>query len=184
MRSTQRSAKIARRERLAPAFRIPLAGSELQALGELCAIQGQCEHLLVHTLHYVLDLPIETARTMLASSSIHTNARVCIEVLRAKCRDRSILETAEEAFSLVESTTKGRNDFVHAIFATPIGNMWMLDVAPNGAKHRRSKENEAIAVRTRDIRKKRPVSDLVSVRNDAAKLSLLLSKIASEFLPD
>ena len=121
---------------------------------------------------------------MLASSSIHTNARVWIEVLRAKCRDRSILETAEEAFSLVESTTKGRNDFVHAIFATPIGNMWMLDVAPNGAKHRRSKENEAIAVRTRDIRKKRPVSDLVSVRNDAAKLSLLLSKIASEFLPD
>jgi len=171
-------------ERLAPAFRIPLAAFELQALGELCAIQGQVEHLLVHTLHYVLDLPLETARMMLASSSIHTNARTWIAVFREKYHDQPILETAEAAFELVERTTKGRNDFVHAIFATPMGNMWKLDVAPKGTRHRRSKGNEAIAVRTRDIGKKRPISDLISVRNDAARLSVLLSEIASEFLPD
>lgn len=171
-------------KRAAPAFRIPLANSELQTLGELCAIQGEVEHLLVHTLHYVLDLPLETARMMLASSSIHTNAKTWIAVFRAKCHGQPILQTAEAAFNLVESTTKGRNDFVHAIFATPIGNMWMLDVAPKGARHRRSKGSEAIAVRTRDISKKRPISDLVSVRNDAARLSVLLSEIASEFLPD
>jgi hypothetical protein len=41
-----------------------------------------------------------------------------------------------------------------------------------------------VAVRTRDIQKKRPISDLISVRNDAARLSLLLSEIASEFLPE
>lgn len=171
-------------ERLTPAFRIPLASSELQALGELCAIQGQVEHLLVHTLHCVLDLPLETARTVLASSSIHTNARIWIAVFREKCHNQPILQTAEAAFKLVESTTKGRNDFVHAIFATPMGDLWLLDVAPKGTKHRRSKGNEAVAVRTRDIGKKRPISDLVAVRNDAARLSVLLSEIASEFLPD
>ncbi|WP_157817249.1 hypothetical protein [Bradyrhizobium sp. SK17] len=42
-------------------------------------------------------------------------------MLRAKCHDQSILRAAEEAFDLVESTTKGRNDFVHAIFATSMG---------------------------------------------------------------
>ncbi|WP_315807388.1 MULTISPECIES: hypothetical protein [unclassified Bradyrhizobium] len=171
-------------ERLAPAFRIPLAASELQTLGELCAIQGQVEHLLVHTLHYILDLPLETARTMLASSSIHTNAKIWIAVFREKCHDLPILGKAEAAFDLVERTTKGRNDFVHAIFATPKGSMWMLDVAPKGAKHRRSTGGEAVAVRTRDIEKKRPISDLISVRNDAARLSVLLSEIASEFLPE
>lgn len=60
----------------------------------------------------------------------------------------------------------------------------MLGVGPKGTKHRRAKQNDAIAVRTRDIKKKRPVSDLISVGNDDARLSLLLSEIASEFLPD
>lgn len=48
-------------KRIAPAFRIPLAEAELMMLGELCAIQGQVEHLLIHTLHYVLDVRLETA---------------------------------------------------------------------------------------------------------------------------
>jgi hypothetical protein len=39
-------------------------------------------------------------------------------------------------------------------------------------------------VRTRDIKKKRSVSELIEVRNDAARLSVLLSDIASAYLPD
>jgi hypothetical protein len=171
-------------KRINPAFRIPLTRIELATLGELCAIQGQVEHLLIHTLHYVLDIQLETARTILAASSIHTNAKVWIAIFREKCADQSILKTAETAFTLVEGITKGRNDFVHAIYATPKGTMWLLDHVPKGVAHQRSKSNEAIAVRTRDVKKKRPIADLVRVRNDAAKLSLLLSDIASVFLPD
>jgi hypothetical protein len=61
--------------------------------------------------------------------------------------------------------------------------MWLLDHAPKGAHHRRSKRNEAIAVRTRDIKKKRPIGDLVDVRNDAARLSVLLAGIADAYFP-
>lgn len=171
-------------KRVAPAFRIPLAEAELMMLGELCAIQGQVEHLLIHTLHYALDVQLETARVMLAASSVHTNVKIWIAVFREKCVDQQILRKAEAAFALVEGITKGRNDFVHAIYATPMGTMWTLDHIPKGIKHRRSKRGEAIAVRTRDIKKKRSVADLIEVRNNAARLSVLLSDIASAFLPD
>jgi hypothetical protein len=166
-----------------PAFRIPLNNSELKTLGELCAIQGQVEHLLVYTLHYVLDLPLESARTILASNSLHTNAKMWIEIFRAKCADQQLLTTAEAAFALVERTTRGRNDFVHALYAVPKGNMWMLDHVPKGSSHKHSKGSEAIAIRTRDIGKKRSIAELEAVRNDAAKLSGLLADIAAEFLP-
>jgi hypothetical protein len=171
-------------KRVSPAFRIPLAEAELIMLGELSAIQGQVEHLLTHTLHYILDVQLETAQALLASSSIHTNAKMWIAIFREKCGNQQILRTAETAFALVEGITKGRNDFVHAIYATPKGEMWILDHVPNGTAHRRSKRNEAIAVRTRDTKKKRSVADLIEVRNDAARLSVLLSDIASAFLPD
>jgi hypothetical protein len=139
--------------------------------------------LLVHTLHYILDLPLETAHLILSFNSLHSNAKVWIAIFREKCSDAKVLEKAEAAFSLVERTTKGRNDFVHAIFAIPKGNMWLLDVVPEDVSHRRSKKGEAIAVRTRDISKKRPITDLMGIRDDAAKLSVILSEIADEFLP-
>jgi hypothetical protein len=168
---------------IAPAFRIPLAKAELAMLGELCAIQGQVEHLLVHTLHYVLDVKLETARTILASSSIETNLKMWIAVFREKCSDQSILDMAESAASMVKGLSQGRNDFVHAIYATPKGEMWLLDHVPKGKKHRPSKSSEAIAVRTRDTKKKRAIGDLIQVRNDAARLSVILNEIANEYFP-
>jgi hypothetical protein len=170
-------------KRISPAYRIPLTRTELSTLGELCAIQGQVEHLLVYTLHYILDVQLETARKMLVASSIETNANVWIAIFREKCVDRTVLDVAEQAFALVKGITKGRNDFVHAIYATPHGTMWLLDHAPKGSTHRRSKANEAIAVRTRDMKTKRPIADLIKVRDDAARLSVLLSDVASTFLP-
>src|SRR5438045_2729111 len=106
---------VKRGKRIKPAFRIPLAYTELKMLGELCAIQGQVEHLLVHTLHYVLDVRLETARAILSSNSIHTNAKTWIAIFQEKCNDKQVLEWAKSGFGLVEGITRGRNDFVHAI---------------------------------------------------------------------
>jgi hypothetical protein len=175
---------VQRDKSIAPAFRIPLADTELKMLGELCAIQGQVEHLLVYTLHYVLDVQVETARAILATNSIHTNAKTWIKIFQEKCSDKRVLELADFAFGLVEGITQGRNDFVHALYARPMGTMWLLDHVPKGTSHKRGQRNEAIAIRTRDTKKKRPISDLIDVRNDAARLSVLLSDIANEFLPD
>jgi len=175
---------VQRRKRITPAFRIPLADTELKMLGELCAIQGQVEHLLVYTLHYVLDVQVETARAILATNSIHTNAKTWIAIFQEKCNDKRVIELANSAFGLVEGITQGRNDFVHAIYARPMGTMWLLDHAPKGASHKRGQRNEAIAIRTRDAKRKRPISDLIDVRNNAARLSVLLSDIADAYLPD
>jgi hypothetical protein len=60
-----------------------------------------------------------------------------------------------------------RNDFVHAVFATASGSSWMLMQLSPGSRVR-PKRNEAIALRTRDTEKKRSISDLAKVRNDAA----------------
>jgi hypothetical protein len=47
---------------ISPAFQIPLTKTELATLGELCAIQGQVEHLLTYSLSYLIDVEIETSR--------------------------------------------------------------------------------------------------------------------------
>jgi hypothetical protein len=171
-------------KKISPAFRIPIAHSELATLGELCAIQGQVEHLFIHTLHYVLDVKLDAARAILGHTSIHTNAHTWIAIFRGKCGDRAVIKMADEAFSLVAGITRGRNDFVHALFATPLGEGWLLHRSPKGRPHRRAKANSAIAIRTRDSKTRRPISDLLRVRNDAARLSVILSDIASSFLPD
>jgi hypothetical protein len=167
-----------------PAFQIPLTRSELATLGELCAIQGQVEHLLIYTLSYVLDITPETARKMLAASSIQTNAETWITIFREKCVEEEVTKTAELAFALVKGVMRGRNDFVHALFATPFGEQWLLHHVPTGKAHPRPKRNGAIAIRTRDMKKRRPISDLIKVRNDAARLSVLLEKISMAFLPN
>jgi hypothetical protein len=97
-------------KKISPAFRIPITHSELATLGELCAIQGQVEHLLIHTLHYVLDVKLDAARAVLGHTSIHTNAHTWIAIFREKCGDREVIKMADEAFSLVAGITRGRND--------------------------------------------------------------------------
>ena len=153
-------------------------------LGELCAIQGQVEHLMVDTLSYALDVRTETARKMLASSSLHTNAIIWIAIFREKCRDQKTIKLAESAFALVQGITQGRNDFVHAVFATATGTSWMLLQYGKGKRQPRPTGNAAVALRTRDMKKKRPISDLKTVRNNAAELSVLLSDIAWAYLPN
>jgi len=167
-----------------PAFQIPLTKTELTTLGELCAIQGQVEYLFIVTLSYLMDLPQDIVRKMLSSSSLHTNANTWIAIFQEKCHDEKVLRLAEAAFALVTPLTQGRNDFVHALFASSAGESWMLLGFAKGARHPPAIRNAAIALRTRNLEKRRPIADLKRVRNDAAQLSVLLSEIAWSFLPD
>jgi hypothetical protein len=168
-------------KQILPPYYIPLTATELKSLGELCAIQGQVEHLLIVTLSYVLDIKENTARTILVSNSLHTNTEIWIALFREKCGDDEVLNDAEAAYALVEGITQGRNDFVHAVFAIATGTSWMLAEYKPG-KEPRPKRNQAVALRTRNMKRRLPISDLAKVRNDAARLSLILSKIAWAYL--
>ena len=100
-----------------PAYHIPLQDLDLVMIGEICAIQGQIEYLMQNIVRQLLAVKIETVLAILCSTSIKINANIWINIVREKCNEAEALKVSEEAFEKMESLVKGRNDFVHAIYA-------------------------------------------------------------------
>jgi hypothetical protein len=157
-----------------PAYHIPVSADGLRMVGEICAIQGQIEFLLQRIVKQVLDLDFEsTLAIMTASNSLKTTSRIALLVIKRKCADPETIKLAEDAFAQVEDLTKGRNDFVHAVYATGQGKTGAFSLSSGDAQPILT---DIVAVRTAN-RKHRPAGEIAIVRDQAARLSCALADL-------
>jgi hypothetical protein len=150
-----------------PAYHIPLSETELRLIGETCAIQGQIEFLMQQTVLHLLDADFATALAIMGSTSIHTNVDVWLAVIRDKCADSDLVGLAEQIKRDMAEAVKGRNDFVHALFARTTADGRGIHLSTNPPI---VEDGIPVAVRAR-TRNQRPASDIQAVRNSAAKIS-------------
>src|SRR5262245_59992230 len=156
-----------------PAYHIPLTESELRLIGETCAIQGQIEDLMQQAVWQLLgDLSNATTLKIMGSTSMHTNADIWLAVIKDKCGDKAVVQMAQQVKSDLGEAAKGRNDFVHALFATasPDGSGFGI------ATDKSVMDGPTVAVRTR-TRARRPASDIQHIRDRAARISRTIAHI-------
>jgi hypothetical protein len=161
-----------------PAYHIPLTERDLALIGEICAIQGQIEYLMQNSIGTMLRVSHDAQVSITtASPSLRALANIFINVARCKCIEDDLKALAESIFAQIEDLSKGRNDFVHAIygedgpqlsFGLSAGLGKPIPVAP-------------VAVRT-SSRKKRPATELNIVRDAAAQTSQLLYRFYLDVL--
>jgi hypothetical protein len=155
-----------------PAFNIPLTDQEKQLLGEIVAIQGQIEFLLGAIVHDALGLDRNAMHAIMHSASLKVNAHIFITVIRAKITNQVTLASAENIFARMEALSKGRNDFIHALYAYDEAGAEFSLVS---GLEMRPIEN-TVAVKTGSD-SKRTTRDLLAVRDEAASISQELSLV-------
>jgi hypothetical protein len=165
------------------AYHIPLTDDELKMLGEICAIQGQIEYLIAHTISMAINLNPKATNAILDRNTLSGNADIWREVIRARAGQQSTRDAADEAFKEIVALTEGRNDFVHAFFAKEVkvdlfgkgepSTGILLSPGPD------SNPGTVVGIRTRGG-KKRPAAEIKSVRDRAAELSVKVKKIDDE----
>jgi hypothetical protein len=176
---------------VAPAFEIPLTDSERIALGELCVIQGQIEHLLNMIIVTIASrkVPVGTPFTISSAWERKMHAMLGVSVkewiiqVRQEVVDDTILDTCEGIFRDIERLCEDRNDFVHATYGAwldipsqpntvipltteDIQANSISKLARKGAAAKRSRTNLA-----------RSVSELLTVRDKAAEISRRLHAV-------
>ena len=155
-----------------PAFHIPLGDEELKMVGEICAILGQIEWLMLSTVTYLLELDEAAADAVMAATSLDAKAKIWLQVIRSKRVDHDIYNIAKLACSKLQGFTEGRNDFVHVFYAKEIV------VEFSGVRHKAityssepvADAGEVVAIRTRG-RRQRLANEIRNVRDEAAELS-------------
>jgi hypothetical protein len=158
-------------EPLNPGWNIPLSDEEFKLIGQLCAIQGQVEHLMKFVVASLLDVTMDVCDHIMVSTGIMTNAQIWSDVVAAKAQKQWMIDTAKLAFSDICAIAEGRNDFVHAVFG------WEASDEIYGVSaHSSPTVGPKIAIRLRS-RRRRPVSDLPGVRDEAARLSRMVAHV-------
>jgi len=154
-----------------PAFSIPLTDKEKQLIGEIVAIQGQIEFLLGAIVHDALGLNRSAMLAIMHSASLKVNTYIFVTVIRAKIENKLTLASAENIFTRMEALSKGRNDFIHALYAWNDAEGFSL---VSGLELRPIED--AVAVKTGSY-SKGTVRDLLAVRDEAASISQELSLV-------
>lgn len=163
-----------------PAYTVPLTDAQLSLVGELTAIQGQIEELLLRTVTALLGLERRTASVILGSSKIADNTNIWATLIREKHTDPDLLLWVKHAKKEIEALAADRNDFVHAYFAFGTADLdRMLSEAPGGHPHIPKPHQTVVAARVRTGRR-RDVADIRKVRDRAAVLSCMVAHIWSE----
>jgi hypothetical protein len=153
-----------------PAYDIPLTDAQILLLGELRAIQGQIEYGMQQIVRRLEGIKPQEARKLLSAGGMKANADKFISIVRNRCNDASLVRLAEKVYSSLATTSKGRNDFVHAIIAMNEKNGFSLSFNAEPAS------KGAVAVRTKNY-KKTALDVLPSVRDEAAKISCAMAHI-------
>jgi hypothetical protein len=164
------------RSSVKPAYHIPLSPAALRMIGEICAIQGQIEHLMQDCLFLLLDMNLDDVRAILGSTRIGNNIDIWARIVRDKCSDKATLRQVDAVVAETAALAAGRNDFVHAVFARQTTDGWI-----GFARHRIRKPGRTVGIRTRSG-KLTPVSRVRAVRNAASRISLRLLKVHDEAL--
>jgi hypothetical protein len=163
---------------MVPAYHIPLRQKDLALIGEICAIQGQIEWMMLNTVRDALDIEKALALRIMGSTAIGANSDIWMRCVRKKQRNKYILAMAERAVADIKELSEGRNDFVHAAYfarrkSEP--DKPFTFYAERGARPLPT-GLEAVAVRVRNQRTI-PVSKLQSVRDAASVISIRIAHV-------
>lgn len=160
-----------------PAYHIPLSEGDLRTLGELTAIIGQIDEAMAATVNGLINADRATTNIIMGSSKVADNANIWSALIKARTADEDVLWLVEHALAEIQSVSKGRNDFIHAFY----------QMGPFKFKEARTRPDtndvtvilSAGPATARRIRgeKQRPVAELESVRDQAARLSCLVADI-------
>ena len=153
---------------ISPAFHIPLSEEELRTLGELCAIQGQIELLMQLTVMVLCKKSLQRARKLLSSPKLTANARVWLSAIEQNASWQDSKKIAKAVVHEIDALSRGRNDFVHAVFAFGVGEDGFSlerDLGVNGSPRRHGPAVVVHNLRTR------PMADLQEIRDKAATIS-------------
>lgn len=160
-----------------PAYHIQLSPAELQAIGEVVAIQGQIEWIIQHQVVLLLSVLPSTAAAMLGSSGLGKTASVWIEIARCRLAQKApdVRDVADHAYKELTALTQQRNDFIHAFYAEEVGGGIMFGPLQSRLQGR------YIAVRT-SKGKRTALTELQAVRDRAAAISVLMATILNWLL--
>jgi hypothetical protein len=161
-----------------PAFLIGVDDFNLRLLGEISVIQGHIEACMIVTVSNLLGTPIHLARQILGSTKVETNVAIWRDTIKAKCGNPEIVALAENIFKEFRELTRGRNDFIHAVYVYlldgPDGKV-TTGLAPAPMIH--ELEAPVVAYRSRDPDKMRAAKEIGQVRDQAARLSRAVAHI-------
>ena len=170
-----------------PAYQLRLSQRELAQLGELTAIMGQVDDLMVQTVAYLLKVDRPAANVIMGSSKVGDNVEIWANVIRNRTTDEDIIWLIELAVKEFPDVSRGRNDFIHAVFSDPmqmVGGVAVFGGPEDGSATPVMTPMGPMMVSrrppvSRRVRNKilRPVSDLPLIIDQAAQLSCLIAHI-------
>jgi hypothetical protein len=149
-----------------PAYEIQLNEQELAQLGKLTVILGQVDDLMVQTVERLLNVDRTAANIIMGSSKIGDNSAIWANVIKNRTADEDVLWFIELASKEIEVISCARNDFIHGVFSTvfQLANGFSIPSYPTVVRGVRNT-------------KLRPMSELPSVIDKAARLSCLMAHI-------
>ncbi|PBC02521.1 hypothetical protein [Mesorhizobium sp. WSM3860] len=162
-----------------PAFKLLLSDEQHAQLGELTAIIGQVDEILIRTVAHLLTVERMAANRIMGATKISDNAGIWSELVRAKTTDEKILWLVSHAMVEIQSVSAARNDFVHAWFQMVrrdgawADGVWKEGVWCDGVWG----DKAVLEARRVKSDKPRPLSELPIVRDRAARLSCLVAHI-------
>ncbi|MFC3324290.1 hypothetical protein [Mesorhizobium cantuariense] len=162
-----------------PAFKLLLSDDQHAVLGELTAILGQVDEILIRTVAKLLNVQRGTANRIMGSTKVSDNAGIWAEVIRAKTTDEDTLWLVTHTLAEIQIVSAARNDFIHAWFQiVQRGGAWADGVWKAGV-WRDGVWGDKAVLEARRVKsdKPRPVSDLQAVRDQSARLSCLVAHI-------
>ncbi len=149
-----------------PAYEIPLNEQELAQLGKLTAILGLVDDLMIQTVERLMNVDRAAANTIMGSSKIADNSAIWKSVIKNRTTDEDIIWLIEHAMREIELTSKARNDFIHSVFSRTLSLADGFSIPVHRTVARRVRSDNP-----------RPITDLPSVIDQAARLSCLVAHI-------
>ncbi|MBU1325791.1 MAG: hypothetical protein KJ676_11150 [Alphaproteobacteria bacterium] len=159
---------------MSPAYHIPLGNAEKRCIGEICALQGQIEWLMQVTVLKVLGISAELAREVTGSTNVNANTLIWAKAVEEKHPDPECRRWAAFVCSEIADISKGRNDFVHAVYAVKQAGGGMLMVFSKDRHQFKAFPGVAIRVKNR---KETETAELFAVRDRAARLTFILAHV-------
>lgn len=163
-----------------PAYHISLNAPQKRLIGELSAIQSQCEWLMQLATRRLLDTSMDTVRVIMGSTSLASNANIFIAVVREKSSDPETRAWAEYAYEQIDDLSRSRNDFLHTLYGVSPPeedpNIPVLFAYGHRAGRIDKSPERQVGIRVRS-HSVVPLSDLREIRDRAAYLTVVFAHI-------
>jgi hypothetical protein len=166
-----------------PAYSIPLTEKDLILLGELTVILGMVDEEMVVAVSGLIQADRPTTAKIMGSTQIANNAAIWASLINLRCSNIDILWLVDHAQKEIAAVSAGRNDFIHAFYRERLPSGAYTYSSSNEMVELRPETSENThAMRVRNSQN-RPVSELATLHERAARLSCLVAHIGYKLAP-